>query len=173
LVVTVAIKREISLKRLPTVMAEAGRMVGTILIILGCALAMSTWLVDQDVPARLFSLAREHIDSPAAFLLTLNVFLLLAGMTMDIFSAIVILTPLLLPVAAGYGIHPVHFGIVMLANLQIGYFLPPMGMDLFIAAYRFKMGVLTLARACVPFFILVGICVLIIAWVPWLSLALL
>ncbi len=173
LIVTVGIKREISLRKLPTVMAEAGRMVGTILIILGLALAMSNWLVDQEVPARLFGLTREHIHSPAAFLLTLNLFLLLAGMTMDIFSAIVILTPLLLPVAAGYGIHPVHFGIVMLANLQIGYFLPPMGMDLFIAAYRFRMGVLTLARACVPFFLLVGLCVLIIAWVPWLSLALL
>jgi C4-dicarboxylate transporter DctM subunit len=95
------------------------------------------------------------------------------GMMMDIFSAIVVLTPLLLPVAAGYGIHPVHFGIVMLANLQIGYFMPPMGMDLVIAAYRFRSDVLTLARACVPFFLLVGLALLIITWWPGLSLALL
>src|SRR5690606_10638745 len=113
-----------------------------------------------EVPARLFALSREYIDSPLAFLLMLNVLLLFAGMLMDIFSAIVILTPLLLPVAVGYGVHPVHFGIVMLANLQIGYFTPPVGMDLFIASYRFGIGLPTLVRACVPFFLLVGLCVL-------------
>ena len=107
-----------------------------------------------------------------AFLLLLNGLLLLVGMMMDIFSAIVVLTPLLLPVAVGYGIHPVHFGIVMLANLQIGYFMPPMGMDLVIASYRFRSDVLTLARACVPFFLLVGLALLIITWWPGLSLAL-
>ena len=148
-------------------------MVGAILVILGAATAMSNWLVDQEVPNRLFELSREHIHSAWAFLLMLNVLLLAAGMLMDIFSAVVILTPLLLPVAMGYGIHPVHFGIVMLANLQIGYFTPPVGMDLFIAAYRFKTDMLTLAKACLPFFFIVGLSVLIITWWPWLSLALL
>jgi TRAP-type C4-dicarboxylate transport system permease large subunit len=135
-------------------------------------MAMSNWLVDQEVPGRLFEIARTHVHSAWAFLLLLNVLLLLVGMMMDIFSAIVVLTPLLLPVAVGYGIHPVHFGIVMLANLQIGYFMPPMGMDLVIAAYRFRSDVLTLARACLPFFLLVGIALLIITWWPGLSLAL-
>ena len=171
LVVTVCIKKEISLSKLPWVIAESGRMVGAGLVILGAAAAMSNWLVDQEVPNRLFDFTREHVHTAWGFLLMLNLLLLVAGMLMDIFSAIVILTPLLLPVAAGYGIHPVHFGIVMLANLQIGYFTPPVGMDLFIAAYRFKTGVLTLARACLPFFLLVGLAVAIITWWPGLSLA--
>jgi C4-dicarboxylate transporter DctM subunit len=173
LVVSVLIKKEIKWSKLPAVIAESGRMVGAVLLILGAATAMSNWLVDQEVPNRLFDYTREHVHSAWAFLLMLNVLLLFAGMLMDIFSAIVILTPLLLPVAVGYGIHPVHFGIVMLANLQIGYFTPPVGMDLFIAAYRFKTGVLTLAKACIPFFLLVGLAVAIITWWPWLSLALL
>jgi C4-dicarboxylate transporter DctM subunit len=173
LVVSVLIKKEIKWSKLPAVIAESGRMVGAVLIILGAATAMSNWLVDQEVPNRLFEYTREHVHSAWAFLLMLNVLLLVAGMLMDIFSAIVILTPLLLPVAVGYGIHPVHFGIVMLANLQIGYFTPPVGMDLFIAAYRFKTGILTLARACIPFFLLVGLAVAIITWWPGLSLALL
>ena len=172
LVTAVLVRREIAFGKLPTIMAEAMRLVGAILIILGAAMAMSNWLVDQEVPGRLFDLARSHVHSAWAFLLLLNGLLLLVGMMMDIFSAIVVLTPLLLPVAVGYGIHPVHFGIVMLANLQIGYFMPPMGMDLVIAAYRFKSDVLTLARACLPFFVLVGLALLIITWWPGLSLAL-
>ena len=173
LIVTVLIKKEIKLPHLPALMAEAMRLVGAILIILGAATALSNWLVDQEVPTKMFEFSTKHVHSGAVFLLLLNGVLLLVGMFMDIFSAIVILTPLLVPVAIGYGIHPVHFGIVMLANLQIGYFMPPAGMDLFIAAYRFKTSVLTLARACVPFFLIVGLAVLIITWVPWLSLGLL
>ena len=173
IVVSVFVKREITWKKLPSVMAESGRMVGAILVILGAATAMSNWLVDQEVPNQLFAMTREHVHSAAAFLLMLNLLLLVAGMLMDIFSAVVILTPLLLPVAVGYGVHPVHFGIVMLANLQIGYFTPPVGMDLFIAAYRFKTDMLTLTRACLPFFGVIGLSVAIITWWPWLSLVLL
>jgi TRAP-type C4-dicarboxylate transport system permease large subunit len=154
-------------------MAEAMRLVGAILIILGAATALSNWLVDQEVPTRMFQFSTQHVHSGGMFLLLLNGVLLLVGMFMDIFSAIVILTPLLVPVAVGYGINPIHFGIVMLANLQIGYFMPPAGMDLFIAAYRFKSNILTLTRACIPFFLIVGAAVLIITWWPWLSLALL
>ncbi len=170
--VTVLIKREIRFGQLPEIMAEAMRLVGAILIILGAASALSNWMVDQEVPNQLFEFSRKYVHSAGMFLLLLNVVLLVVGMFMDIFSAIVILTPLLVPVAVAYGIHPVHFGIVMLANLQIGYFMPPAGMDLFIAAYRFKTGILALARACVPFFLIVGLSVLIITWWPWLSLAL-
>jgi C4-dicarboxylate transporter DctM subunit len=171
LLVTVGIKREIRLPELPALMSEAMRLVGAILIILGAAGALSNWLVDQEVPTRLFELSRAYVHSAGMFLLLLNMALLVVGMFVDIFSAIVILAPLLVPVAVGYGIHPAHFGIVMLANLQIGYFMPPAGMDLFIAAYRFKTGVLELARACIPFFLIVGLALVIITWVPWLSLA--
>ena len=152
-------------------MAEAMRLVGAILVILGAAMAMSNWLVDQEVPGRLFEVARTHVHSAWAFLLLLNVLLLMVGMMMDIFSAIVVLTPLLLPVAVATA-STRAFRIVMLANLQIGYFMPPMGMDLVIASYRFRSDVLTLARACLPFFLLVGIALLIITWWPGLSLAL-
>ena len=172
LIVTVLIKREIKFGQLPEVMAEAMRLVGAILIILGAATALSNWMVDQEVPNQLFEFSRKYVHSAGMFLLLLNLVLLLVGMFMDIFSAIVILTPLLVPVAVAYGIHPVHFGIVMLANLQIGYFMPPAGMDLFIAAYRFKTGILTLTKACAPFFLIVGLAVLIITWWPWLSLVL-
>jgi len=170
LIVTVLIKREIKFGQLPELMAEAMRLVGAILIILGAATALSNWMVDQEVPNKLFEFSRTYVHSAGMFLLLLNAVLLLVGMFMDIFSAIVILTPLLVPVAVAYGIHPVHFGIVMLANLQIGYFMPPAGMDLFIAAYRFKTGILTLTKACAPFFLIVGLAVLIITWWPWLSL---
>lgn len=171
LIVTVAIKREVKLPHLPGLASEAMRLVGAILLILGAATALSNWMVDQEIPNRLFDFTRAWIHSPAMFLLVLNVGLLVVGMFMDIFSAIVLLTPLLVPVAMGYGIHPVHFGIVMLANLQIGYFMPPAGMDLFIAAYRFKVGIVQLARACLPFFLIVGASLLLITWIPWLSLA--
>ncbi|KFN42920.1 TRAP transporter large permease [Arenimonas oryziterrae] len=173
LIVTVLIKKEIKIGKLPDLMAEAMRLVGAILIILGAAGALSNWLVDQEVPNHLFDFSRQHVHSAGVFLMLLNVVLLMVGMFIDIFSAIVILTPLLVPVAMAYGIHPVHFGIVMLANLQIGYFMPPAGMDLFIAAYRFKTNILTLTRACAPFFLLVGAALLIITWWPWLSLGLL
>ena len=172
-IVTVCIKREIKLAQLPSIAAEAMRLVGAILIILAAALALSNWLVDQDVPTRLFASIRAHVDSPWVFLLLLNVFLVVVGMLIDIFSAIVILTPLLVPVAAGFGVHPVHLGVVMLANLQLGYFTPPVGMNLFVAAYRFGAPIPTLVRACVPFFLILGAAVALITWWPWLSLTLL
>jgi len=173
LLVTVVVRREIRWGQLPGVMAESMRMVGAILLILGAARALSNWFIDQDVPGRLYSTVSTHIDSPLEFLLALNLFLLVVGMVIDIFSAIVILTPLLMPLAAQYGIHPAHLGVVMLANLQIGYFTPPVGMNLFIAAYRFKVPVTTLIRATLPFLLLLGLSVLLITWWPWLSLGLL
>jgi tripartite ATP-independent transporter DctM subunit len=170
LIVTVLIRREIGLARLPNIMAESMRLVGAILLILGVALALSNWLIDQEVPTRLFETIRRHIDHPLVFLLALNAFLLLVGMILDVFSAIVILVPLLVPVAMGYGIHPVHLGILMLANLQLGYFTPPVGMNLFIASYRFGTPVTELVRACVPFFLILALAVAIITYWPGLSL---
>lgn len=171
LVVTVLIKKEISFSKLPDVMAESMRLVGAILVILGAALALSNWLIDAEVPDKLYEFMRQHVHSGWMFLILLNILLLIVGMLIDIFSAIVILTPLLVPVAMQYGIHPVHFGIIMLANMQMGYFTPPVGMDLFIASYRFDKPFLTLVRACIPFFFLMGLAVLLITWVPALSLA--
>jgi C4-dicarboxylate transporter, DctM subunit len=171
LLVSTLIKNEISFSKLPEVMAESMRLVGAILVILGASLALSNWLIDSGMPDKLFAFMQAHVHSILVFLILLNVLLLFVGMLLDVFSAVVILTPLLLPVAMQYGIHPVHFGIIMLANMQIGYFTPPVGMDLFIAAYRFNKPFLSLVRACIPFFFLMGLAVLLITWFPQLSLA--
>jgi tripartite ATP-independent transporter DctM subunit len=127
LVVEVGIRREIPLSRLPVVMRESMVLVGAILIILGVSLASTNYLIDTEAPVRLFEAIRAHIDSRLTFLILLNLFLLALGMMLDIFSAIVIVVPIILPVAVAYGIHPVHLGIVFLANLQIGYITPPVG----------------------------------------------
>jgi C4-dicarboxylate transporter, DctM subunit len=170
LLLTVLIRREITLRDLLPLCADAARLIGAILLILGMALALSNWLVDQEMPTRLFDWISTHVDSRWVFLLLLNVFLLGVGMLLDIFSAVVILVPLLLPVAQGFGIDPVHLGIILLANLQLGYFTPPVGMNLFIASYRFHTPVTELVRASLPFFFLLLACVAAITWVPLLSL---
>lgn len=172
LAVEVLILREIPLARLPDIMRRSMVLFGTVLAILGMALASTNYLIDAEVPAKLFVVVRNHITSPLLFLLALNAFLLVLGMILDIFSAIVIAVPLLLPLAVGYGIDPAHLAIIFLANMQIGYFTPPIGMNLFIASHRFKTPVVELCRATVPFFFILAAAVLIITYWPALSLAL-
>ncbi|MBG7610170.1 MAG: TRAP transporter large permease subunit, partial [Anaerolineae bacterium] len=130
LIVDVVILREVKLKQLPVIMRDSMVLVGGVLIILGVSLASTNYLIDTEVPNRLFDFIREHIDSKLTFLILLNIFLLVLGMILDVFSALVIIVPLTLPIAVGYGIHPIHFGIIFLANMQIGYFTPPVGMNL-------------------------------------------
>lgn len=173
LVVEVFIRREIPFRRLPGLLREAMLMVGGIIIILGVSLASTNYIIDAEIPTRVFELVREHIDSRLAFLMLLNVFLLGLGMMLDIFSAIVIMIPLILPIAVGYGINPLHLGIIFLANMQLGYFTPPVGMNLFIASYRFEKPVWDIYKATLPFFFILLIAVLIITYCPALSLALL
>jgi tripartite ATP-independent transporter DctM subunit len=172
IVVEVFIYREIALAALPRIMRESMVLVGAILVILGASLASTNALIDADVPARLFSTIREYIHNPLTFLALLNILLLILGTMLDIFSALVIMVPLLLPVAIGYGIDPVHLGIIFLANMQIGYFTPPIGMNLFIASYRFKQPLMTVYRATLPFFLILLLAVLIITYWPALSLTL-
>jgi C4-dicarboxylate transporter DctM subunit len=162
--------REVSLKQVLKVMVESMVMVGGILLILGIALAFTNFLVDAEVPMRLLSFMQEHIESPWQFLLLLNILLLALGAVLDIFSAIVIMVPLLLPVAVGYGVHPVHLGVIFLANMQIGYFTPPVGMNLFIASYRFKKPLLELYAATWPFMVILLFALLLITYLPSLSL---
>jgi tripartite ATP-independent transporter DctM subunit len=170
LIVTVVIRREISLGQLPEIMRESMVLVGAILIILGVSLASTNYLIDTEVPTRLFDAVRSQIDSKMTFLILLNVFLLGLGMMLDIFSALVIVVPIILPIAIGYGIDPVHLGIIFLANMQIGYITPPVGMNLFIASYRFDRPVLEVYRATIPFFVILLITVLVITYWPALSL---
>lgn len=172
LVVTVLIRREIPLAKLPKVTREAMLLVGAILVILGFSLALTNWLIDAEVPEKLFSAIQSHIASRGTFLLVLNVFLLVFGMLLEGFPAIIILVPLVLPVALKYGVDPVHLGILFLANLQLGIFLPPVGMNLFIASMRFDKPVLTLVRATLPFFLILLGAVLVITYWPDLSLVL-
>lgn len=172
LIVTVLIRREIALAKLPRIAREAMLLVGAILVILGFSLALTNWLIDAEVPAKLFSAIQAHISSRAAFLLILNAFLLVFGMLLEGFPAIILLVPLVLPVALNYGVDPVHLGILFLANLQLGIFLPPVGMNLFIASMRFDKPVLTLVRASVPFFLILLAAVLVITYWPALSLVL-
>ncbi len=172
LVVEVFIYREVGLRQLPRVMRESMVLVGAILVILGASLASTNYLIDAEVPMRLFETIKSYISDPLTFLILLNVFLLILGTMLDIFSALVIMVPLLLPIALGYGIDPVHLGIIFLASMQIGYFTPPVGMNLFIASYRFKKPVMQLYRATLPFFFLLLLTVLIITYWPALSLGL-
>jgi C4-dicarboxylate transporter DctM subunit len=172
IVVEVFVLREIPLESLPGIMRRSMVLVGAVLAILGMALASTNYLIDAEVPAKLFDAVRSRISSPLTFLLVLNAFLLVLGMILDIFSATVIMIPLILPMAIGYGIDPLHLGIVFLANMQIGYFTPPVGMNLFIASHRFGTPVLDLCRAALPFFFILLAAVLIITYWPALSLAL-
>ena len=170
--VEVFILREISIRQLPHIIRESMMLVGGILIILGVSLASTNYLIDAEVPTRLFDFIREHIQNKLTFLILLNIFLLVLGMMLDIFSALVIIVPIILPIAVGYGIHPVHLGIIFLANMQLGYFTPPVGMNLFIASYRFEKPVMTLYKATIPFFLILLVAVLIITYWPWLTLVL-
>ncbi|RMG53905.1 MAG: TRAP transporter large permease subunit [Gammaproteobacteria bacterium] len=172
LLVEVVILHEIRLRELPRIIREAMVLVGAILIILGVSLASTNYLIDTEVPTRLFEQIQNLVDDRWTFLILLNLFLLVLGMMLDIFSALVIMIPIILPIAAGYGIHPVHLGIIFLANMQLGYFTPPVGMNLFIASFRFRRQVMEIYRATLPFFFLLLAAVLLITYWPALSLAL-
>jgi tripartite ATP-independent transporter DctM subunit len=172
LIVEVFIYREIDARKLPRIMSDSMVMVGGILLILGVSMAFTNFLIDAEVPTMLFEWTKAKIDSKWTFLFLLNIFLLIVGAIIDIFSALVIIVPLILPVAMGYGIHPLHLGVVFLANMQIGYFTPPVGMNLFIASYRFNRPVTELYHACIPFMLVLFVAVLIITYWEDLTLAL-
>jgi C4-dicarboxylate transporter, DctM subunit len=172
LVVEVFIYKEISIRKIPEIMRESMVMVGGILLILGVSLASTNYLIDAEIPTRLFTLIQAHVTEKITFLILLNILLLMLGAILDIFSALVIMVPLLLPVAVSYEINPIHLGIIFLANMQIGYFTPPVGMNLFIASYRFKKSIISLYRSTIPFMLLLLVAVLIITYWPGLSMML-
>jgi tripartite ATP-independent transporter DctM subunit len=169
-VVEVFIYKEIRLSKLPGLMRDSMMMVGGILLILGVSLAFTNFLVDAEVPMKMFDLVQRYIGNKILFLIVLNIQLLILGAILDIFSALVIMVPLILPVAVGYGINPVHLGIIFLANMQIGYFTPPVGMNLFIASYRFEKPIAEIYRATIPFMIVLLVAVVLITYWPDLSM---
>ena len=161
------------LRDLPRVLRRCAVLIGGVLIILCVAMGLTSYLVDAQVPAQLLDWVRGEITSPLVFLLLLNVFLLLVGCLMDIFSATVVVVPLIVPLGVAFGIDPVHLGILFIANLELGYLTPPVGLNLFLASYRFEKPLLTVYRAAVPMLIILAIGVLLITYVPWLTTALL
>ena len=173
LIVDVLILREISLRKLPQIMRESMVLVGGILVILGMSLASTNYMIDTGVPQKLLGWVGELVSGETSFLLLLLLFLLALGAILDIFSAIVLVVPLILPVAMQFGVDPVHLGIVFLATMQLGYITPPVGLNLFIASYRFERPVVDLYLSTLPFFLFLLVSVAIIAFWPWLSLVLL
>jgi len=172
MIVEVLIYRDISPSQLPRIMVQSMVLFGGILVVLAASMATTNFLVDQQVPMHLFELIREYISSKYTFLLLLNVFLLIVGSMLDIFSALVLVVPLIIPIAEAYGVDLVHLGIIFLTNLQIGYCTPPVGLNLFLASYRFDKSVLTLYRATLPFLALLMLTLIIITYFPLLSLVL-
>lgn len=171
-VVEVLILREINWRRLPAIMRESMVLVGAIFMILGVSLASTNYMIDVGVPERLFSLLDAYIHSRASFLLALIVFLLILGAILDIFSALVLVVPLITPIAARYGVDPIHLGILFLATMELGYLTPPVGLNLFISSFRFERGIVSVYRSTLPFFVVLLCAVFLLAYVPWLSLVL-
>jgi C4-dicarboxylate transporter, DctM subunit len=172
LIVDVLVLREVRWRDLPGIMRESMVLVGGILVILGVSLASTNYMIDAGVPQQLLGWIGNYVNSQTGFLLLLLVFLLALGAILDIFSAIVLVVPLILPIALQYGVHPVHLGIVFLATMQLGYITPPVGLNLFIASYRFERPVVSLYIATLPFFFFLLFSVALITFWPWLSLAL-
>jgi len=170
LVVEVFIKGDVKIKDLFKIIQQSMILVGSILIILGCALAFTNYLIDAEVPMRILSFFKVHITSKFLFLILLNIFLLIVGCMMDIFSALTIVVPLIVPIAKAYGINLLHLGIIFLTNLEIGYCTPPVGINLFISSLFFERPVLKLYLASLPFLAILIFALIVITYVPDLSL---
>ena len=150
-----AITREIHPRRaLPRVLVKGGRLVGGVLVLLASAMGLTSWLVDAQVPDRLLAFVQANVDSRILFLLSLNLFLLVLGSVLEVYSAIVVLTPLVIPLGAAFGIDPLHLGVIFLANLELGYLFPPVGLNLFVfRATAGNISVATISRGLIPFIV--------------------
>jgi C4-dicarboxylate transporter DctM subunit len=133
-------------------------------------MGLTNYLIDEEVPSKLFAFTQTFIASPIVFLIVLNLFLIVVGMMMDIFSAIIVVVPLIMPIAENYGVNPVHLGIIFLANLEIGYLTPPVGLNLFISSLRFEKPILTVVRSTLVFVGMLVVALLLITYWPDLSL---
>jgi len=173
LLVDVVILKEVSLSKLPSITREAMVLVGGIMMILGVSRASTNFMIDAGVPQQLLHWISGFVTGETAFMVMLLLFLLILGAILDIFSAIVLVVPLILPIAIQFGVHPVHLGIVFLATMQLGYITPPVGLNLFIAGYRFDRPIVDIYFSTLPFFVFLMISVLAIAFWPAFSLILL
>jgi tripartite ATP-independent transporter DctM subunit len=153
----------------PRVMTECALLVGGVLLILGVALGLTDFLIEAEVPDKLLSWVQTSIHNPLVFLLVLNLFLLIVGCLMDIYSAIIVVVPLIVPLGAAFGINPIHLGIIFLANLELGFLTPPVGMNLFLSSYRFNKPMGEVVRAVIPMLLVLLAGVLLITYVPPLT----
>jgi tripartite ATP-independent transporter DctM subunit len=169
-IVEAMINREIPLRELPRIVRDSMVLVGGILMILGVSLASTYYMIDTEVPQKLLGMVAELVSSPLSFLVLLLIFLLILGAILDIFSAIMLVVPLILPIAANFGVNEVHLGIVFLAAMQLGYLTPPVGLNLFIASYRFEKPIMHVYSATFPFLLILMLSVILITFWPDLSL---
>lgn len=172
-VVECFVYRDLSIRRdLPRIVVESATMLGGFLIILGVALGFTNYLVHAEIPMLALHWVSAHIESPIVFLLALNVFLLIVGALMDIYSAILVVVPLIAPMGLAYGIDPVHLGIIFLVNMELGYLMPPMGENLFLSSYRFNQSLTRVYLSTIPYLFLLLGAVLLITYVPFITLGL-
>ena len=172
LFVECVIHRELSITRdLPRIAVDSTKLVGGFMIIIGVALAFTNYLIIAQVPMHVLAWVKQFIDSPLLFLLALNVLLIVVGALMDIYSAIIVIVPLMVPIAVAYGINPVHLGVIFMANMQLGYLMPPMGENLFLSAYRFDKELPEIYRSTLPYIVILLVTVLLITYLPLLTLA--
>ena len=160
------IYRDIRKEDVPRIIIDCATLVGGVLISLGFSMGFTGYLVDAQVPLKILQFVKSSIDSPIVFLLALNILLLIAGCIMDIFSAIIVIVPLVAPLAIYFGIDPIHLGVIFIANLELGYITPPVGMNLFLASYRFDKDMPTIYAATMPYFFIRLLGVLIITYIP-------
>ena len=160
------IYKDINLKDIPKIVIDCATLVGGVLIILGFAMGFTGYLVDAEIPLKILHFTQQSIESKLIFLLALNILLLIAGCIMDVFSAIIVIVPLIAPLAAHFGIDPIHLAIIFIANLELGYITPPVGMNLFLSSYRFNKDMPTVYKATMPYFFIRLIGVLIITYIP-------
>ena len=173
IVVEMLIHRDVSPRQLYDVLVKCGVLVGGILIILGVAMGLTNYLIDAQIPMKGAAWASAHVHSQWLFLLALNGVLIIVGCLMDIFSALVVVVPLMLPIAKAFGVDPIHVGVIFMANLQLGYLTPPVGMNLFLASFRFERPLMEVARDALPFLLLMACVVVLITYVPALTVGVL
>jgi len=173
LAVEMLVHREISVRELPKVLIKSVPIMGGVLVILAVSKGLSYYIVDAEIPVHLSDWFQTYIRSKYVFLILLNVTLLIVGCLMDVFSAILVISPLFIPLGAAYGIHPVHLGIIFLANLELGYLTPPVGINLFLSSYRFNEPLPIIYRNVIPFLVFLLITVLVITYVPAMTTGLL
>ncbi|MBF0224282.1 MAG: TRAP transporter large permease subunit [Desulfobacterales bacterium] len=170
LIIEIFIYKDIKISDVPSIVKKSMIMVGGILIVMGAAFGLTNYMVDAQIPMALLNFMKGFISSKFVFLIMLNIFLLIVGCFLDIYSAIFVVVPLIIPIANNFDVNPVHLGIIFLTNLEIGYSTPPVGMNLFISCLRFNKPVFALYKASIPFLIVLIIGLLIITYAPWLSI---